>query len=140
MSGVVMVRDNFEDIVVVYPAEEPGQFVAHSIRTDQIGVAPTPHEALIEVLHALYDLFEEARKDRRVEIQRLAPPEVRERFFESATKVPDEVWNQILRRFAKSNDKGDDYWEPIPDTLFDTEEEDRFVWRDIHDSDLLEPA
>ena len=67
----------FVDAFVVYPSlDDPGWFVAHSLRTDQIGVDDSVEGAVCELVLALKALFEEHAKDPSVVVEDPAPDDV----------------------------------------------------------------
>ena len=92
-----MPKKSFEDILIVYPSDcDPGKFVAHSVRTDQIGVGDNAVEAICELFSAVRDLLEEAAKDTSIVVECLAPDEVL-RKFATAHKIPDAKWLSIQK-------------------------------------------
>ena len=79
------------DVWVIYPsANEPGKFVAHSLYTDQIGVAECVLNAYVELCRAVQTLLCEARRDARVKVFQPAPDEVW-RMLEEARPLPREI-------------------------------------------------
>lgn len=64
------------DTIVVYPSEDGVHYVAHSLRTDQIGVGETFTEAVAELSRAYVALWEAHARDPSVVIERPAPPEI----------------------------------------------------------------
>jgi len=85
------------DRVVVYPSSEDQCWVAHSLRTDQIGVGDSIVEAVVDLVGAVRNLIAEAAKDERVQVGQDAPPEI-QRLAESAEKLPDSIISVITQR------------------------------------------
>lgn len=97
--------DLFTDALVVYPsAEDSGRFVAHSLRTDQIGVDDNVEGAVYELFLAIKGLFEERRRDPRVVIEKPAPAEIQQLYVSlRKTKrrpLPDELMTRIFARLS----------------------------------------
>ena len=135
-------KSEFEDIVVVYPSEhDKGLFVAHSLRTDQVGVADNPVDALLELCLAVRDLLEEADRNSRVVVEKVAPEAVQRILIERAKWMPDQIWEEVQRRLHTQQGCDADYWEPykFADSLFETLEEQLF-YRDLQREDLLATA
>ena len=96
----------FFDALVVYPSEDgSGRFVAHSLRTDQIGVDDSIEGAVQELAFALVALFEEHQRDRSVQIECPAPDNVQQLFIKlrkkgQKSKLPDEIMERVAARTA----------------------------------------
>ncbi len=90
----------FLDVFVVYKSEhEDGQFVAHSVKTDQIGMGGTVDEALYELFAALAVLVEEAKDHPgEVVIWQPAPPDIINKML-TAERLPDAILNRVRSRF-----------------------------------------
>ena len=80
-----------DDTCVIYHSEEDGCFVAHSLRTDQIGTGDCVVAALADLMRAIEELLELAEKERDVAIYRDAPPEIR-RMAKRAKPLPVELY------------------------------------------------
>jgi len=67
----------YADLWVIYPSRlEPGQYVAHSLRTDQVGVGDCVLDAYLELAANIRGLLREAKRDPRIEIYQEAPPAI----------------------------------------------------------------
>lgn len=98
---------NLEDHFLVYPSEqEVDKVVAHSLRTDQVGVGNNAEEAIYALFRAMINLIDEVEKDPKVEWLQPAPEPVRARFGETMQKVPAELMARIIHR-VRSNDSGE---------------------------------
>lgn len=79
------------DVWVIYPSQQDeGKYVAHSLRTDQLGVGECIVDALVELVLALRTLLKERRRDTRVDIYRDAPAEVWD-MLNHAKRLPKEI-------------------------------------------------
>lgn len=79
------------DVWVIYPSQEDeGKYVAHSLRTDQVGVAECIVDSLVELVVALRTLMKERRRDPRIDIYCDAPAEVWE-MLNHAKPLPKEI-------------------------------------------------
>lgn len=133
----------FADHFVVYRSQEDeGLFVAHSVRTDQVGVADSVVEAVHEMYCSLHALLEDARKDKNLQIDQLAPDPV-VKLFLAAEWLPDEDWGKIRSKVALHKAVvDDDDWELDLDAVEDVPADigladgsDSF-WRDVIPADL----
>lgn len=104
---------NYLDHFVVYRSlDEPDKFVAHSIRTDQVGVSDDIEDAIYELFHAIHVLLEEAKHDSSVAIQHLAPSHVIELFLKKAQPLPEPILRRIQERFRRSASHRALEWKP----------------------------
>lgn len=78
------------DTVVIYHSTEDGCWIAHSLRTDQIGTGTRIVDALADVIRAVDQVCAEAAADGSLAILREAPPEVQE-ILKTAKKLPGEI-------------------------------------------------
>jgi hypothetical protein len=86
-----------QDACVIYPSKEGrGKYVAHSLRTDQIGVGDSLLDAYVELLRALRALYADARNDPRVVTDRLAPDDVW-KMLPVARRLPRELEENAIR-------------------------------------------
>ncbi len=127
----------FGDIIVLYPSVddvEPGLWVAHSARTDQVGVGHDLIEAIRELALSVRTLLEEAAKDPTVRVEQPAPLEVL-RKLQGATSLPKPLLERVraaLHSYMRKD--SDEYWDaespgPEPDA-------DRVFSWEIHAGDL----
>jgi len=84
------------DTTVIYPSVNDGCWVAHSLRTDQIGIGKSPFEALVNLIQALCLLTEDS-DDKTLKIFRDAPPEIQE-MVNHAEKMTYEVYEIAYKR------------------------------------------
>lgn len=104
----------FPDHFVVYRSteeEDERRYVAHSIRTDQVGMGDDMEEAIVDLFAALRTLFAEAERDPRVVVAQKAPEEVVDRFLESP-RLPDEIWSRVFSRLRGIRHEEEGYWQP----------------------------
>jgi len=85
------------DRVVVYASTEDQCWVAHSLRTDQIGVGDSIVEAVVDLVRAVKNLMESAVKDDRVQVCHEAPPEIQE-LADSAEELPRSIIDVVTQR------------------------------------------
>jgi hypothetical protein len=80
------------DSVVIYFSTEDDCWVAHSLRTDQIGVGERIVDALANVLKGIYLIQEEALKDGSLAVYREAPKEI-QALAKRAKNLPNEIFD-----------------------------------------------
>lgn len=129
----------FKELVVVYPSSDQGVdgevWVAHSLRTDQVGVGQDPVEAVRDLCFAVKTLLEEAESDKTVRVEQPAPIEILERYH-GAQPMPDELWKRIqaaIQACIHHQDK--EYWSDPEDSSAD-EWDDSAFYREILEKDL----
>lgn len=135
---------NWADHFVVYRSkDDDGRYVAHSVRTDQIGIDETVVGAVHELYTALRALIEEAQRDPNVVVFQQAPEEVVNTFLR-APKLRDDLWAEIRTRIhlPKLPKQDDDYWEPDLESqaqgISDVDLGDSdSCWRDVAREDVL---
>jgi hypothetical protein len=71
-----MPKINLSDSIVIYHSSEDRCWVAHSLRTDQIGTGDDVVTALAAVIRGLDSLCELAEEDETIAYLREAPPEI----------------------------------------------------------------
>ena len=79
------------DSVVIYWSDEDASWIAHSLRTDQIGTGGRLVDALADVLKAIKLVYAEAKKDPTLGALREAPEEI-QKMAETARKLPREIY------------------------------------------------
>jgi hypothetical protein len=80
------------DSFVIYRSDEDQCWVAHSLRTDQIGTGERMVDALADVLKAVYLVQDEALKDGSLAAYREAPKEIQD-LAKKAKKLPTEIFD-----------------------------------------------
>jgi hypothetical protein len=98
---------HFDDDVVIYRSAEDGGWVAHSLRTDQIGAGDRIVDALAELIRAVHGLLHLAEEDETIAYLREAPAEVQDlaadanvlplEIFEVAHKMATGTWPSYLK-------------------------------------------
>lgn len=83
-------RSDLTETIVIYHAPDEGGWIAHGLRTDQVGIASTPVDALAQLLRLVHALIEEAAADRTLEIFREAPEAI-QAMQHGSTKLPNEI-------------------------------------------------
>jgi endonuclease YncB( thermonuclease family) len=91
-------KSNLSDSVVIYFSQEDNCWIAHGLRTDQIGTGDRIVDALAEVLRAIQAIHEEALKDGSLAVYRDAPKEIRD-MFKAAKKLPGEIY-EVAHKMA----------------------------------------
>jgi hypothetical protein len=61
------------DVCLVYWSQADKRYVAHSMRTDQIGTGDCIVHAMADLLHAVKDLLELAEQDASIQVLKPAP-------------------------------------------------------------------
>ena len=89
----------FVDHCVIYYARTDKCWVAHSLRTDQIGAADSVVEALAALLRAVDFVLEDAADDPTLTVFREAPPEIQE-MSRQAMPLPKEIY-EIAHKMAR---------------------------------------
>lgn len=80
--------ESVHDKFVIYFCREDSEWVAHSLKTDQIGTGPCVVDAIADLMQGLKNLSELHQKDPDIEIFRDAPEEI-----------------QLMQKNAKNLDK-----------------------------------
>jgi hypothetical protein len=73
-----MNRPELRETIVVFYSPGDGGWIAHGLRTDQVGIAARPLDAVAQAIRLVSKLFEEASLDPSIAIYREAPDEIRE--------------------------------------------------------------
>ena len=131
-----MANRGFADILVIYPSHddvEPDLWVAHSVRTDQVGVGHDPVEAVRELAIAVRTLFEEAHKDARVLIEQPAPVEVLKKMA-GGEPLPEPMWERMKAAIEACIHHDPDYWSDGDDEA--PEWVESTFYHEVHESDL----
>jgi hypothetical protein len=90
---------NFDDTVYLYFSEEDGCWIAHSLRTDQVGTGIDMGRALADLIRAVDQVVDFARQDKTIQIFCDAPKEVQDRAA-LAKPLPLEIF-EIAHRIAR---------------------------------------
>jgi hypothetical protein len=83
-------RPEFSETIVIYHSPDEGGWVAHGLRTDQVGIAASPVDALAQFIRLLRQLLKEAAVDLSISIHREAPYDVQEMAGRSRM-LPEEI-------------------------------------------------
>jgi len=86
-----------KDLYLIYESEEDGGWVAHSLRTDQIGTGDSIVEALSDLMRGIKNLLELAREHDDVEVLRDAPQKL-QREAEKAKPLPREIYEIAYKK------------------------------------------
>ena len=84
-------RIDFQDEIVVYHSKVDGCWIAHSLRTDQVGPGESVVDALTELMRALRATLAAAEADETLAYLREAPPEV-QAIARGSTPMPEELF------------------------------------------------
>src|SRR5665213_453784 len=93
-----MPKIDLTEPAVLYHSEEDACWIAHGLRTDQIGTGDRLVTALADLMRAVRALCEMAEKDESIAYLRPAPPEIFER-FRNAKPLPKEL-SEISHKMA----------------------------------------
>lgn len=85
-----MSRSELHEKIVIYRSPPDGGWVAHGLRTDQVGIAASPVDALAQLIRLVHALLDESAIDQSIEILRAAPEEIR-KMAEVSTPLPKEI-------------------------------------------------
>ena len=86
-----------EDTCVIYESRADKCWIAHSLRTDQIGAGDCVVAALEDLLRAVEQVFKLAAEDGDVAIFREAPKRI-QKMAESAEPLPREIYEIAHKR------------------------------------------
>ena len=84
-------KQALRETCVIYESSEDGCWVAHGLRTDQIGTGDSVVEALVDFMRALDQIIKVARREKNVELYRPAPPEILAK-AKTAKRLPSEIY------------------------------------------------
>jgi hypothetical protein len=87
----------FRETFVIYESVEDGRWIAHGLRTDQMGYGECVVDALVEYMRAIDQVMRVAAEEKDVKILRDAPPEVRAR-SKTAQPLPKEIYEIAHKR------------------------------------------
>lgn len=90
---------NFEDTALIYHSQEDGCWIAHSLRTDQIGTGVDMGRALADLIRGIDSLLEVAREDETMAYLREAPDDIKARAAASR-KLPREIY-EVAHKIAR---------------------------------------
>jgi hypothetical protein len=89
----------FKDTLVIYHSQEDGCWIAHSLRTDQIGTGVDMGRALADAIRGIDQLLEIAKEDETVAYLREAAPKIQD--MASASKpLPKEIY-EVAHKLAR---------------------------------------
>ena len=86
---------------VIYQSTKDNCWIAHSLRTDQIGTGNDVVEALTDLLIAIDELLELAEEESNIEVFRAAPSEIQNK-VKTAKRLPKEIY-EIAHRKARGD-------------------------------------
>ena len=86
---------------VIYESKKDNCWIAHSLRTDQIGTGDDPLEALADLLVAVDQLLELAQEESDIEVFRPAPKYI-QNMARRAMRLPKEIY-EIAHRKARGD-------------------------------------
>jgi hypothetical protein len=99
-----MVQNNnttpFMDECLIYHSDEDRAWIAHSLKTDQLGFGDCVVNALVDLLIGTKNLLKLKKKDPEIEIFHQASPEIIAE-SEKAKPLPSVLWEVALERFHK---------------------------------------
>ena len=93
---------DFVDTVFIHYSQDDSCWIAHSLRTDQVGTGADMGRALADLITAVDQVFELAQNDATIQVMCEAPKEIQDRaamgrklpreFFEVAHKIARGEW------------------------------------------------
>ncbi|MGC9261671.1 MAG: hypothetical protein ACP5I8_16525 [Phycisphaerae bacterium] len=89
---------HFSDTAVIYHSTEDNCWIAHSLRTDQIGTGERVVDALADLIRGVRAVLRLAQKDESIAYLREAPPEIK-KLATRSRKLPHEGWRRIAPTF-----------------------------------------
>lgn len=88
---------HFSDKAVIYHSPEDGCWIAHSLKTDQIGTGDQVIDALADLIRGVRAVLRLAEKDESIAYLRDAPGEIKKLAARSKT-LPREIFEVAYRR------------------------------------------
>ena len=82
---------DFSDTLIIYFSKEDECWIAHSLRTDQIGTGERIVDALTDAIKAVHAVCKAAAEDETIAYLREAPEDVQTR-AKNATQLPIEIY------------------------------------------------
>ena len=86
-----MPRKEIHDSAVIYYEQDEGMYVAHGVRTDQIGTGKSITLALADLIRAVDQVARLVEREPHLDLYRDAPDEIRQA-AKHAPKLPDEMF------------------------------------------------
>jgi hypothetical protein len=93
--------EHFEDSALIYHSQENGCWIAHSLRTDQVGTGIDMGHALADLIRGVDGLLELAREDETMAYLREAPADIRARAAASKN-LPREIY-EVAHKIARGD-------------------------------------
>lgn len=87
---------HFSDTAVIYHSQEDNCWIAHSLRTDQIGTGDQVVDALADLLRGVRAVLRLAEKDESIAYLREAPGEIK-KLASRSKKLPGEIFEIAYR-------------------------------------------
>jgi hypothetical protein len=84
-------RRNFRETCVIYASSEDDCWVAHGLRTDQIGTGNCVVDALADFMKAMDQVLKAASEGKNITVLRAAPPEIKA-MAKRARPLPREIY------------------------------------------------
>jgi len=84
-------KTNLAESIVIYSSKEDACWIAHSLKTDQIGTGDRIVDALADVLKAIHLIQDEARKDSSLAVYRRAPKDILAK-AKKAKRLPNDIF------------------------------------------------
>jgi len=88
---------HFADAAVIYHSKEDGCWIAHSLKTDQIGTGDQVIDALADLIRGVRALLKLAMKDPTIAYLREAPQNIKD-LARKSKKLPGEIFEVAYRR------------------------------------------
>ena len=83
--------EGFKDTAIIYHSVEDGCWIAHSLRTDQIGTGEDMIQAFADLIRGIDGLLEIAGEDETIAYLREAPEEI-QGLAEKSGQLPKEMY------------------------------------------------
>ena len=112
-------KQNAVDTAVIYYSRADACWIAHSLRTDQIGTGGRIVDALADLIKAILQVCELAKKDQTIAVLRPAPKEIRDlvkrakplprESYEVAHRMVHNQWPEYIEPDFKPRDEGESF-------------------------------
>ncbi|MDY7011139.1 MAG: hypothetical protein SVV80_10370 [Planctomycetota bacterium] len=92
-----MGHQELNDMCVIYESRQDNCWIAHSLRTDQIGTGDCVVNALADLLKAIEQIFDLANQEKDISVLREAPTRIQQ-MAKTADPLPREIYEIAYKR------------------------------------------
>jgi hypothetical protein len=115
---------SFTDRALIYHSPDDGCWIAHSLRTDQIGTGVDMGRALADLIRAIDQLLDLADEDETIAYLREAPQEIQDRAA-ACKELPGEIY-EVAHKLARGE------WPDDIDPAFMAQDDDEEFTAEVH--------